>query len=288
MAGVITRALDLADARLVYDVREADGPDDRPPLLMIGAPMSAAGFSTLAAYFTDRTVVTYDPRGLDRSTRSDGSALQVPATSADDLHALVGALGRGPVEVFASSGGAINAFAWLSAHPGDVTTLVAHEPPLLPVLPDAELAFAAEKKGQDLYAERGWGHGMASFIALTSWQGPFTEEFLATPPPDPATFGMPGDDDGNRTDPLLSGISNGVTAYELDPAAVSGSGTRVVVAAGVESRGTITWRTSEAVAAALGTPLTEFPSHHGGFLGGEFGQAGQPEAFAARLREVLG
>jgi len=30
-----------------------------------------------------------------------------------------------------------------------------------------------------------------------------------------------------------------------------------------------------------------FPSHHGGFLGGEFGQSGEPEAFAARLREVL-
>jgi hypothetical protein len=30
-----------------------------------------------------------------------------------------------------------------------------------------------------------------------------------------------------------------------------------------------------------------FPSHHGGFLDAEFGYAGQPEAFAAKLREVL-
>jgi hypothetical protein len=40
-------------------------------------------------------------------------------------------------------------------------------------------------------------------------------------------------------------------------------------------------------AAALGEPLAVFPSHHGGFLGGEFGQRGEPEAFAARLREIL-
>jgi len=48
-----------------------------------------------------------------------------------------------------------------------------------------------------------------------------------------------------------------------------------------------TGRTSVAVAELLGQPATVFPSHHGGFLGGEFGYAGQPEAFASRLREVL-
>jgi hypothetical protein len=50
----------------------------------------------------------------------------------------------------------------------------------------------------------------------------------------------------------------------------------------------MTWRTSQALAAILGVELTEFPSHHGGFLGEGSGHAGQPEAFAARLREVLG
>ena len=73
-----------------------------------------------------------------------------------------------------------------------------------------------------------------------------------------------------------------------DAAALAAAPTRVVVAAGTESRGTITWRTSEALAGLLGRPLAVFPSHHGGFLGGEHGYAGQPEAFAARLREVLG
>lgn len=282
-----THHLDRGDAVIAYDVRPADGPDDRPPLLMIGQPMTAEGFGTLAGLLPERTVVTYDPRGLGRSTRSDGLVTNEPVTHVADLHALVTELDRGPVEVFASSGGAVDALAWVAAHPDDVALAVCHEPPILTGLPDADRALAAEAATQAVYRERGWGHGMAAFVAMTMWQGEFTDEFLATPPPGAAAFGMPADDDGSRGDPLLSGVSNAVTAHVLDPAAVTAAPTRVVVAAGVESRGTITWRTSEAVAAALGVALTEFPSHHGGFLGGEFGQAGQPEAFAQRLREVL-
>lgn len=283
-----SHTLDVGDAVLAYDVREgSDARDSRPPLLMIGQPMTAEGFGTLAGLLPERTVVTYDPRGLGRSTRTDGTLTQQPTTHAADLHALVAALGRGPVEVLASSGGAVDALAWLAAHPDDVTTLVAHEPPLLTVLPDAERAFAAEAAVQATYDRDGWGAGMAAFVAMTMWEGEFTDAFLASPPPDPATFEMPTGDDGSRDDPLLSGAANAVTAHDLDARAVVAAPTRVVVAAGVESRGTITWRTSEAVAAAVGVALTEFPSHHGGFLGGEFGQAGQPEAFAERLREVL-
>ncbi|GAA1478497.1 alpha/beta hydrolase [Nocardioides aestuarii] len=288
MTAQSTHHLDRGDAVIAYDVRLADVPDERAPLVMIGQPMTAEGFGTLAALIPERTVVTYDPRGLGRSTRSDGLVTNDPATHAADLHALVTELDRGPVELFASSGGAVDALTWVAEHPDDVSLAVCHEPPILTGLPDAERAFAAEASVQAVYRERGWGHGMAAFIGMTMWQGEFTDDYLASPPPDPAAFGMPTGDDGGRDDPLLSGVSNAVTAHVLDAAAVTAAPARVVVAAGVESRGTITWRTSEAVAAALGVSLTEFPSHHGGFLGGEFGQAGQPEAFAQRLREVLG
>ena len=75
---------------------------------MIGQPMHAEGFGSLAPIFPDRTVVTYDPRGLGRSTeRRDGRVDQNPQDQAEDLHALIGALGAGPVEVFGSSGGAV-------------------------------------------------------------------------------------------------------------------------------------------------------------------------------------
>jgi hypothetical protein len=128
---------------------------------------------------------------------------------------------------------------------------------------------------------------LAAFIAFTSWQGEYTDEYAAQPAPDPAQFGLPTEDDGKRDDPLLSGASAPITAYQPDVAALTGASTRVVLAAGIESRETVTGRAAAAAAEALGQELTIFPSHHGGFLGGEFGQAGEAEAFAARLREVL-
>jgi hypothetical protein len=41
------------------------------------------------------------------------------------------------------------------------------------------------------------------------------------------------------------------------------------------------------VSSTNGAAAVVFPSTHGGFLGGEYGQRGDPDAFAAKLREVL-
>jgi pimeloyl-ACP methyl ester carboxylesterase len=284
-----THILDTAGADIAYDVH---GPlptaDGRPPLFMIGQPMDASGFGTLASYFPDRTVVTYDPRGLGRSTRKDGRVDHAPTVQADDVHAVIEALGAGPVEMFASSGGAVTALALVAAYPSDVTTLVAHEPPLIPVLPDAEAAERARAAVRDAYEAKGRNAGMAAFIAMTSWQGEFTDDYFTQPEPDPAAFGMPADDDGSRDDPLLSDRSWAVSSYRPDAGALAAAPTRVVIAVGEESLGTFTGRTSLATAELLGQQATVFPSHHGGFLGGDFGYAGQPEAFARKLREVLG
>lgn len=282
-----THTLATAEVDLVYDVVGPLPPQDgQPPLLMAGHPMAADGFLTLTEHFPDRTVVLYDPRGTSRSDRKDGRTDRSPELHVADLHALISEIGR-PVDVFASSGGAVNALALVADHPDDVRVLVAHEPPLLAVLPDADAAFAAERGVQEAYHQRGQGAGMAQFMALTSWPGEFTDAYFEQPPADPAAFGMPTEDDGSRDNPILSGTGNGITAYRPDVAALTAAPTRVVIGVGVESAGTLTDRTSRALAEALGLPATEFPSHHGGFLGGEFGYAGQPEAFAARLREVL-
>ncbi len=282
-----TQTLQVPGATITYDVHGVLPTTGRPPLLMIGQPMDAVGFGTLASHFPERTVVTYDPRGLGRSTRDDGRTDNDPVVQAEDLHALISALGSGPVEVFGSSGGAVTGLALVAAHPDDVRTLVAHEPPILTVLPDAERAFAAEQAVHETYRTKGMGHGMAHFIAMSTWRGEFTDEYAAQPAPDPALFGLPTDDDGSRDDPLLSDASDAVTSYRPDIDALRSASTRVVIAAGVESSDTITGRTSAAVAEALGLPLVMFPSHHGGFLGGEYGQTGEPEAFAAKLHEVL-
>jgi pimeloyl-ACP methyl ester carboxylesterase len=255
---------------------------------MIGQPMDASGFSTLASYFPDRTVITYDPRGLGRSIRKDRRTDHVPAVQAADVHGVITAIGTGPVEMFASSGGAVTALALVTAYPEDVTILVAHEPPLIHVLPDAPDAERALAGVREAYEARGRGAGMAVFIAMTSWRGEFSDDYFARPAPDPAQFGMSAEDDGSREDPLLSDRSSAVSGYRPDFAALAASPTRIVIAVGQESMGLFTGRTSAATAELLGQQATVFPSHHGGFLGGESGYAGQPEAFARRLREVLG
>jgi pimeloyl-ACP methyl ester carboxylesterase len=283
-----THILETAEVDIAYDLR---GPlpaaDGRPPLFMIGQPMDASGFVALASRFPDRTVVTYDPRGMGRSVRKDDRVDAVPTVQAADVHAVIEALGVGPVEMFASSGGAVAALALVTAHPGDVTTLVAHEPPMIPVLPDADAAERAQAGYRDAYEAKGSGAGMAAFIAMTSWRGEFTDDYFAQPTPDPAQFGIPTEDDGRRDDPLLSDRSSAVTSYYPDVDALAAAPTRIVIAVGEESADTFTGRTAVATAELLGQQVTVFPSHHGGFLGGESGYAGQPEAFARTLREVL-
>ena len=283
-----THMLQTDGAEIAYDVR---GPlptaDGRPPLFLIGQPMDASGFATLASHFPDRTVITYDPRGLGRSVRTDGRVDHDPTVQAEDVHAVIEAVGVGPVELFASSGGAVTALALVAAQPGDVTTLVAHEPPLIPALPDAGAAERARAGFRDAYEAGGRGAGMAAFIAMSSWRGEFTDEYFAQPVPDPAQFGMPAEDDGSRDDPLLSDRSWAVSGYRPDVDALAAAPTRIVIAVGEESLDTFTGRTAVATAELLGQEATVFPSHHGGFMGGEFGYAGQPEAFAARLRAVL-
>jgi hypothetical protein len=100
-------------------------------------------------------------------------------------------------------------------------------------------------------------------------------------------FGLPTEDDGTRNDPLLGQNMVSCTHYQLDFEALGAASTHIVLGAGAESEGEMAHRGAEAVAARLGTKPVTFPSGHGGFLGGEYGQTGKPDAFAARLREVL-
>lgn len=280
-----THTLEVDGATLTYDVRSADSP--APVLLLIGSPMGAGGFGTLASDFTDRTVVTYDPRGVERSVKDDPATESTPEQHADDLHRIITTLGTGPVDVFASSGGAVNALALVALHPGDVRTLVAHEPPLASILPDREGALAASRAVHDAYQQHGFGAGMARFIGVVSHQGPFTLEESAAPSPDPAMFGLPTADDGDRSDPLLGQNIISSTHFVPDFDALRAAPTRIVVAAGAESEGELAHRAAVAAAERLGQQPVAFPSDHGGFLGGEYGQRGDPDAFAAKLREVL-
>jgi pimeloyl-ACP methyl ester carboxylesterase len=281
-----TYTLDVPGAALTYDVRAGE-PGSGPALVLIGSPMGAGGFATLAGHFPERTVVTYDPRGVERSSKDDPTSPSTPEEHADDLHRVLSELGGDEVDLFASSGGAVNALALVARHPEQVRTLVAHEPPVASIVGDREGALAATRAVHEAYEQHGFGAGMAQFIALLTHRGLIDDEFLGRPPADPAMFGMPTEDDGVRTDAMLGQNIVSCTHYEPDFDALRRAQTRIVVAAGAASDGELAHRGAEAVAARLGLPVVIFPGDHGGFLGGEYGQTGEPDAFAVTLREVL-
>ena len=281
-----THTLDAPGAVLYYDVRSNDASTE-PVLLLIGSPMGAGGFVTLAGHFADRTVVTYDPRAAGRSQRTDGAPETTVEEHADDLHRLISALDAGPVDIFATSGGATNALALVPKHPEQVRTLVAHEPPASQELPDREPVLAASTDIHETYLRSGFGPAMAKFIALVSYEGPFPADYADQPAPDPAMFGLPTEDDGSRNDPLVGQNMISGSHYQHDFDALRAAPTRIVVGVGAESGQMIPGRAAAVVAERLGTTPVTFPGGHDGFLGGEYGRTGDPDAFAATLRKVL-
>ena len=217
--------------------RPAQRLQPEPVLLLIGSPMGAAGFGTLAGHFTDRTVVTYDPRGVGAQRRRPTRRTQsTPDSTPTTCIGSSQELGGGPVDLFASSGGAVNALALVAKHPEDVRTLVAHEPPLAAVAPDREAALAAARAvrrhvpAQRLGCRDGAVHRASS---ATRARSPPTSP--ASPRPDPAMFGMPTEDDGSRNDVLLGQNMITCTHYELDFDALRAASTRIVIAVGAES-----------------------------------------------------
>jgi len=289
-----SHVLEVPGARLAYDVAEVRKSAE-PPLLLFGSPMDASGFTALAARFTDRTTVTFDPRGTGRSESSAGE--YSPELHAQDLQALAAELGSTQVDMFASSGGAVNALAF-AAKAGDlVRILVVHEPPLARILPDKEEAVAGIEAILQTYQDHGRGAAMARFMAYAGWQGEF-----------PAGTGQPGSglaeagggtdaaadgagpetDDGTRDDPLFARNLRTCTLFQPDFDGLRDGPASIVVGMGEASAGTMAARAAAVTAERLGTLPVTFPGGHGGFLGPEFGPgAGDPEAFAGVLRQVL-
>lgn len=280
-----TRVLEVPGARIVYDVVEVKG-SPAPPLLLFGSPMDASGFAALAARFPDRTILTYDPRGTGRSGTADGELS--PELHAQDLEALAVRFGKGPVDMFASSGGAVNALAF-ARHAGDlVSVLVVHEPPLARILPDHKAALAGIDAILGAYQEAGRGPAMARFMAFAGWQGEF--------PPDPGDLfagdlpvpGLAEEDDGTRDDPLFARNLRTCTSFQPDFDGLRDGPASIVVGVGAASTGTMAARAAAATAGLLGTLPVTFPGGHGGFLADDPGPgAGDPVAFAEVLRQVL-
>lgn len=285
MTKVITCTVEVPGAVLTYDVREPETPSEHRPLFIFGSPMAASGFEQLISRFDDRKVITYDPRGAERSTlTADGTVSG--ELHGEDMHRVVQAAGLGTVDAFGSSGGGAFALHWIVEFPRDVRTLVAHEPPLSTILEDREMAIRVSEHIVATYQREGYGPAMAAFIQLVMHSGPLPDDYLDRPAPDLAEFGLPTDDDGSRDDALLS-RNLAAPPFEPDLETLRASTVRIVPAIGTEGEGTLARRGGEALAAQLRVQPIVFPGDHGGFTATPMSPHNEPAAFAAKLREVL-
>ncbi len=285
MTTMTTHQLEVPGAVVTYDLHEPETPGPHRPVVVFGSPMGASGFAQLVPHLADRTVVTLDPRMSERSRLDEGADVNFEA-HADDVHRVVEAAGLGPVDVFASSGGAVAALPWLLAHPDEVGTVVLHEPPLSALLEDANIVERINSDIVETYERSGQGPAMAKFIQLVMHEGVFTEDYLDQPAPPPEQFGFSSEDDGDRDDPLL-GHNMRIAPYHPDGEALRASGVRIVPAVGAASGGALPRRGAEALAALLGVAVVEFPGDHAGFVANDWSPANDPTAFAERLLDVL-
>ena len=281
-AGSVAHTLDVPGARLYYE-RRGTG----PLLLLIGSPMDSTGFSGLAGALADRyTVVTYDPRGLGNSSREDATGDVTPEQQAGDVDRLLSVLGGGPAHVFGSSGGAVVGLALVTAHPDRVRTLVAHEPPVVELLPDAAQVRVQIQDIYDTYRADGADQAMVKFMTHAGLGGEPGEAGEAGEAGQQAEAPQwqPSAEQIARmraaTDAFLAHLIRPTTRYQPDIEALRAASTRIVVAAGATSTGQLANRTARALADRLGTPVVEFPGDHGGFMT-------QPAQFGRVLGQVL-
>jgi pimeloyl-ACP methyl ester carboxylesterase len=264
-----TATLAVPGARLHYELRGSG-----PLVVLVGAPMDATAFEPLAELLAvDHTVLTTDPRGINRSSVDDRDRDSTPQLRADDLSRLLSHIDAGPAVVFGSSGGAVSALALVQAHPEQVHTVVAHEPPLEELLPDRD---QLRPQTEEM---------LATYLAgdrVAAWRQFLAQADIAMPDPVfQAVFG------GDR-EPQAAADERFWFEHEMLPtvswrpdiAALRAVPTRMVIGIGEESGGQICERTSTALGAELGVEPTAFPGGHIGFVE-------DPARFADRLRAVL-
>ena len=263
------RTLDVPGARLYYELRGTG-----PLVVLVGAPMDATPFAPLADLLAgDYAVLTTDPRGINRSPVRGPGQDSTPQTRADDLSRLLTHLDAGPAAVLGSSGGAVSVLALAQAHPEQVHTVIAHEPPLIELLPDRAERHAGN---EDVIAKWLAGDHAGSWRAFLDNanihlpEGVFEAMFAGEPDPQAIA-----DTSYQNTHMLRP-----TTHWQPDITALRSAATRAVVGIGETSASQLCDRTSRALATALGTEPTMFPGGHTGF-------AEDPDGFATRLRSVL-
>jgi pimeloyl-ACP methyl ester carboxylesterase len=263
--------LRVAGATLFYRVRGSG-----PPLLILpGGDGAADSVDALSDQLVDRyTVVTYDRRGLSRSSVDAPAEGLTLATHSDDAHRLLAALATEPAFVLGSSIGALIGLDLVARHPEQVRVLVAHEPPAWELLPDAERerATRAVEDAENTFQREGVVAGFKKFVVLAAVD-------YADREPD-AVLAPPTSQREANLSFFFTHDSPAVRHYRLDLSTLKAASTRIVPAGGRSAPDSAPYRAAAALAAVLGEALVDFPGGHTGWLL-------RPKAFAAKLREVL-
>lgn len=261
--------LRVPDALLHYEIR-----GHGPLIVLVGAPMDARAFAPVADLLAaDHTVLTTDPRGINRSKVDDAGRDSTAEDRADDLARLLVHLDAGPAAVFGSSGGAVSVLALAQTRPELVDTVIAHEPPLFEVLDDREELYA---QTDDIIATHlagdvvGAGKKFMAQANIVLPEGVFEHMFGGERDPQDTA-----DADFQNAHMLRPTVS-----WRPDVAALREAEVRLLIGLGEQSAGLLVERTSIALAAALGIEPTMFP-------GGHIAIADDPAGFAPRLRAVL-
>ena len=262
-----SHTLDVPGARLYYEVQGSG-----PALMLVGHPMGASGFASIAPLLAEvYTVVTYDPRGFAHSTVDDPDQDAEPDLLADDVRRVLEAVGKVPAHVFGSSGGAVTGLALVARYPGHVETLIAHEPPLALLLPEAEEAHTGMHEIYDTYRDSGINAAWERFSSFTGMN--IRPQDVADPQP-------PSAEAVATSERFFGHGLLPIALYQPDFSALQAASTRLVVAEGTGSKGEFPQRTAVALAERLGTPLIDFPGGHAGFVS-------DSKVFAAVLRRTL-
>jgi pimeloyl-ACP methyl ester carboxylesterase len=265
---VASDMLEVDGARLHYEVRGSG-----PALLLIPGSNGDAGFyAALADLLADRyTVISYDRRGFSRSPVQRDSRAGWAEAHTEDANRLIETVAGGPAHVFGSSAGAVIGLALISRHPRQVTRLVAHEPPLAELLPDAVRwrTFFAEVSAT--YEAQGVEPAMRMFMT-----GIGLDTAGRPPHIDPELIGrMPG----NVHTILTEEVPN-APRYHPDLAALDAQHTRITLAGGRDSRAHFPYQPAAALAARWHQKVIDFPGDHTGYWS-------RPTEFAAALADAF-
>ncbi|MFI6985224.1 alpha/beta fold hydrolase [Embleya sp. NPDC050154] len=280
---VITRKIADFDDRITSSVELLDRPDctiafgvqgEGPLLFLVGAPAGRAGFAALAHELAGRfTVVTHDPRGTGASRAVPGMAEPTPEALAEDLAALVDGFTGGPALFAGTSGGAVTLLELGRRHPDVIGRAVLHEPPLVSLLDDTDLADRAAAAFEA--AEADPQRAVQEFFDLSGaahHTGPDQ-----TPPAHTALPGLPVEElDKNRY--FLGRMAGPTVFYVPDIEAIRR--VSVTLCAGSLSHHQMARRATRALAELLELPLIDMPGNH-------LGASAEPAKFARVLESLL-